>query len=140
MTHRERTLQAHDDLFAAATAVIERDAHRSALSLAGVAAELAVTPRHLQRVFAEVGGTTFRRYVLTTRMERAARLLREERPARAVPTRPIREVAAMVGYSDLSSGFGSRVSLASYGRCRRVGRPCRRPDRPHRRRTKLPDV
>ena len=105
VTHREQTIRTRRRLFADATAVIERDAHKTSLSLEAVADELAVSPRHLQRVFAEVGKTTFRAYVEAVRMERAAVLLQEEDPARGVPIRPAREVAAMVGYSDLSSGF-----------------------------------
>jgi AraC-like DNA-binding protein len=103
-THREATVRTREALFHAAVAVIERDAHDSGLWLEGVADELAVSPRHLQRVFREVGGTTYRRCVDGIRMERAAVMLREELPKRGVPVRPVREVAAMVGYSQ-PAGF-----------------------------------
>jgi AraC-like DNA-binding protein len=101
---REQTLQERRRLYAEATRIVERDAAFSRLSLRGVADELAVSERQVQRVFRQFAGTTFRHHVLRVRMERAAVLLREE-PRRAVPSRSVPEVAAMVGYSDRSSGF-----------------------------------
>lgn len=102
-THRERTLHEHRRLYASATRIIERDVARSGLSLEGTAEELAISARQLQRVFRQVGRTTFRDYVLCVRMERAAKLLNEEL-RRAVPVRSVAEVAAMVGY-DQPAGF-----------------------------------
>lgn len=99
MVHREQTIRARHELFAGACAIIERDAHLTSLGLASVAEELGMSTRHLQRVFAGIGRTTFRSYMDSVRMERAAVLLREELPARPVPVRSVREVAAMVGYS-----------------------------------------
>jgi AraC-like DNA-binding protein len=102
--HRDRTIRAWGDLYTQAQTIIERDAHHGALSLTGVADELAVSPRHLQRVFREVGQTTFRAEVYRVRMVRALTLLREEWPGLPVPVRSTQEIAAMVGYGH-RSGF-----------------------------------
>jgi AraC-like DNA-binding protein len=102
--HRDRTTRARHRLCEQAQAIIERDAHHGGLSLARVADELAVSPRHLQRVYREVGQTTFRAQVYAARMGRALELLREEHPGHPVPVRSVREVAAMVGYNQ-PAGF-----------------------------------
>jgi AraC family transcriptional regulator, regulatory protein of adaptative response / methylphosphotriester-DNA alkyltransferase methyltransferase len=61
------------------------------LDLDQLAREIATSRRQLQRVFAEVGDTSFREYLAKVRMRHAARLLREG----AIP---VREVAQSVGY------------------------------------------
>jgi AraC-like DNA-binding protein len=58
--HRDRTTHAWRALYDQAQAIIERDAHHGGLSLAGVADELAVSPRQLQRIYREIGQTSFR--------------------------------------------------------------------------------
>jgi AraC family transcriptional regulator, regulatory protein of adaptative response / methylphosphotriester-DNA alkyltransferase methyltransferase len=61
------------------------------LELELVARRLATSPRQLQRAFADVGQTSFRTYLRTVRMERAAELLREG-------SLRVWEVAEAVGY------------------------------------------
>lgn len=61
------------------------------LCLAEVATEIATSARQLQRVLAEVRGTSFRQELHRVRMQRAAALLWEGRC-------PIKEVAAAIGY------------------------------------------
>ena len=61
------------------------------LSLTAVATQIATSERQLQRVLAEVRGTTFREELHRVRMQRAALLLWEGRC-------PIKEVAAAIGY------------------------------------------
>lgn len=104
LRHRADTVREREDLHRRAADLIERDLHLTSLSLERVAAELGVSPRHLQRVFKEVGGTTYRGHVEALRMTRAAELLAGELPGRGVPLRPVREVAAMVGYNQ-AAGF-----------------------------------
>ena len=70
--------------------MIERK-YATDLDLDALAREIATSRRQLQRVFAEVGGTSFREYLAKVRMRHAARLLREG----AIP---VREVAQSVGY------------------------------------------
>jgi two-component system response regulator YesN len=71
--------------------VIERRFADEDLSLTAVAADVATSARQLQRVLAEVRGTTFRRELHRVRMERAAEMLRNGRC-------PIKEVAAATGH------------------------------------------
>ena len=63
----------------------------SDLSLDVIARRVASSRRQLQRVYAEIGHTTFRDHLTSVRMERAAELL-----ARRGVT--VREVAHRVGY------------------------------------------
>ena len=76
-----------------AVKVIESRHADQDLSLAAVAAEIATSGRQLQRVLAEVRGTSFRQELHRVRMEQAAALLWEGRC-------PIKEVAAAIGYRD----------------------------------------
>ncbi len=62
------------------------------LELDALARRLATSPRQLQRAFAEVGQTSFRRYLREVRMKRAGDLLREG-------SLRVWEVAEAVGYS-----------------------------------------
>jgi AraC family transcriptional regulator of adaptative response / methylphosphotriester-DNA alkyltransferase methyltransferase len=62
------------------------------LDLDAVARRIATSRRQLQRVFAEVGQTTFRAHLAAVRLDRAAELLRQ------APALPVREVARRVGY------------------------------------------
>jgi transcriptional regulator GlxA family with amidase domain len=70
--------------------IIERD-YATDLDLDALARQIATSRRQLQRVFAEVGKTSFREYLAKVRMRHAARLLREG-------ATPVREVAQSVGY------------------------------------------
>jgi two-component system, response regulator YesN len=67
------------------------------LGLAAIAEDVGCSPRQLQRVFREVGGTDFRSYLLSVRMERARRLLSRKKNAPSV-----RAVARQVGYREAS--------------------------------------
>jgi AraC family transcriptional regulator, regulatory protein of adaptative response / methylphosphotriester-DNA alkyltransferase methyltransferase len=89
-TVRQTTKQRRRAVFEEAVQVIERK-YATDLDLDALAREIATSRRQLQRVFAEVGGTSFREYLAKVRMRHAARLLREG----AIP---VREVAQSVGY------------------------------------------
>jgi two-component system response regulator YesN len=73
-----------------ALATIAREYSRD-LQIDDVARAIASSRRQLQRVFAEVGGTSFRELLATARMHEAKRLL-------AHTDLPVQEVAARVGY------------------------------------------
>ena len=89
-TVRQATKQRRRSVFEEAVQVIERK-YATDLDLDALAREIATSRRQLQRVFAEVGGTSFREYLAKVRVRHAARLLREG----AIP---VREVAQSVGY------------------------------------------
>jgi AraC family transcriptional regulator, regulatory protein of adaptative response / methylphosphotriester-DNA alkyltransferase methyltransferase len=89
-TVRQTTKQRRRAVFEEAVQVIERK-YATDLDLDALAREIATSRRQLQRVFAEVGETSFREYLAKVRMRHAARLLREG----AIP---VREVAQSVGY------------------------------------------
>jgi AraC-like DNA-binding protein len=88
---RSRIRQDHERLFQQAARLIEQALGDRDLSLVAVARELAISPRQLQRVFAEVAGESFSDYLLRRRMERA-RILIEEQGVSA------RQAAPRVGY------------------------------------------
>ena len=89
-TVRQTTRQRRKSVFDEAVQIIERD-YASDLDLDALARRIATSRRQLQRVFAEVGNTSFREYLAKVRMRHAAELLREG----AIP---VREVAQSVGY------------------------------------------
>jgi AraC family transcriptional regulator, regulatory protein of adaptative response / methylphosphotriester-DNA alkyltransferase methyltransferase len=89
-TVRQATRQRRKAVFEEAVQVIESK-YATDLDLDALAREIATSRRQLQRVFAEVGETSFREYLAKVRMRHAARLLREG----AIP---VREVAQSVGY------------------------------------------
>jgi AraC family transcriptional regulator of adaptative response / methylphosphotriester-DNA alkyltransferase methyltransferase len=84
-----RLLRRH--IYEDAMRVLQAD-YAADLDLDSVAQRIATSRRQLQRVFAEVGGTTFRAQLAAVRLDRAAELLR------AAPALPVREVARRVGY------------------------------------------
>jgi AraC family transcriptional regulator of adaptative response / methylphosphotriester-DNA alkyltransferase methyltransferase len=86
---RESTIEARTALFREATAAM---AQRFAddIQVDDIAREIATSRRQLQRVFEEIGGTTFREHLTRIRMTRAAQML--ESPL------PIRDIAHRVGY------------------------------------------
>jgi two-component system, response regulator YesN len=88
---RRSTEYRHLELCGDALSVIESRYADHRLSLAAVAAEIATSERQLQRVLAEIRGTSFREELHRVRMQRAALLLREGRC-------PVKEVAAAIGY------------------------------------------
>lgn len=79
------------ELFARAAALIRQAYGDPAFTLGDVAVELGVSVRQLQRVFAEVGETTFRDFLGEVRMQRARELL-------ATGEYPSRRVSEHVGY------------------------------------------
>ena len=89
-TVRQSTKHRRRAVFEEAVQVIERK-YAEDLDLDALAREIATSRRQLQRVFAEVGETSFREYLAKVRMRHAAQLLREG----AIP---VREVAQSVGY------------------------------------------
>ena len=89
-TVRQATRNRRRAVYEDAVQIIERD-YASDLDLDVLARRIATSRRQLQRVFAEVGDTSFREYLARVRMRHAARLLREG-------ATPVREVAQSVGY------------------------------------------
>ena len=87
---RQSTIDRRRALFEEAAAIIERD-YRHDLSLDALAHRIAASRRQLQRAFAEVGGTSFRAYLASVRMARAAELLSEG-------ALQVHQVAVAVGY------------------------------------------
>lgn len=65
------------------------------LKLAALSRELGVSSSHLSRIFALHAGCTFREYVRRIKVERAREML-------ASTSHPVRRIAAMCGYRDLS--------------------------------------
>ncbi len=90
MPHRPHTIASRRALFEEATALVERE-YASDLSLDDVARRIATSRRQLQRIYAEIGNTTFRDQLTQVRMERAAEML-------AANGVTVREVANRVGY------------------------------------------
>ena len=89
-SQRAATVELRSSLYADATAIVERE-YGAELSLDLIARRVASSRRQLQRVYAEVGNTTFREHLTRVRMDRAAEML-----ARRGVT--VREVANLVGY------------------------------------------
>lgn len=87
---RRLTQDLRHGLYRDAVAIVEAD-YATDLSLDQVARRVATSRRQLQRVYAEVGGTTFREHLVEVRMQRAADLLASRHLT-------IREVAMRVGY------------------------------------------
>jgi AraC family transcriptional regulator of adaptative response / methylphosphotriester-DNA alkyltransferase methyltransferase len=90
------TLAARRALFEDAVAIV-RDEYPRDLTPNEVARRIATSRRQLQRVFAEVGQTTFRDYLTRVRLERAAELLDRD-------PRPVPQIARAVGFRS-PSGF-----------------------------------
>jgi AraC-like DNA-binding protein len=78
-------------LLAEATLVLEQRHGEHGLSLGDVARQIATSERQLQRVFAELAGSSFRDELTAVRMQRAARLLRTTQLA-------VGTIAPRVGY------------------------------------------
>jgi AraC family transcriptional regulator, regulatory protein of adaptative response / methylphosphotriester-DNA alkyltransferase methyltransferase len=82
-------------IFEDAVAILQREYSRD-LHPGDVARRVATSRRQLQRVFAEIGGTTFSDYLTRVRLERAAELLR-------VDPRPLPQIARAVGFRSASA-------------------------------------
>ena len=89
-TQRTTTVRERTSLYEDARSVVESD-YGSDLSLDVIARRVASSRRQLQRVYAEIGNTTFREHLTEVRMQRAAELL-------AGGGLTVREVANRVGY------------------------------------------
>jgi AraC family transcriptional regulator, regulatory protein of adaptative response / methylphosphotriester-DNA alkyltransferase methyltransferase len=90
MTARDTTVERREQLYRDALLVICAD-YASPLTVDEVAHRIATSRRQLQRVIAEVGGTTFGQLLARARMAAAERLLHDH-------ALPVREVAQRVGY------------------------------------------
>jgi transcriptional regulator GlxA family with amidase domain len=90
------TREARRAIFEEAAAIV-RSEYASDLRPDTVARRVATSRRQLQRVFAEVGGTTFAAYLTRVRLDRAAALLRDD------PS-PVPQIARAVGFRS-PSGF-----------------------------------
>lgn len=82
-----------ESIYADACAVIDQAGDRQP-TIAEVAHAVATSRRQLQRVFREVGGTSFREHVVASRLDRARILLESGVP--------VGETAKRVGYTHTS--------------------------------------
>ena len=87
---RQATIQQRTALYEDATEVVNRE-YAGDLSLDEVARKIATSRRQLQRIYLEIGDTTFRDQLTQVRMDRAADLLSQNGVT-------VREVANRVGY------------------------------------------
>jgi two-component system response regulator YesN len=90
MGTRPTTIDRREQLYRDAVRVICAE-YANPLTVDDVAHQIATSRRQLQRVFADVGGTTFGQLLARARMAAAERLLRD-------PDLPVKEVARRVGY------------------------------------------
>ena len=90
---RDYTRHHREALFHEAVEFIDATEHER-LTVDDVARRIATSRRQLQRVFEEVGGMSFREYLVSSRMERAARML--------AGGAAVGEVARRVGYGHAS--------------------------------------
>jgi AraC-like DNA-binding protein len=81
---------------------------RDALRVDALAARHSVTPRYVHKLF-EHEPTTYSQLIVRSRLQRAARLLRDPRP----PARTISAIAFEVGFGDLS--YFNRTFRQTYG-------------------------
>jgi two-component system response regulator YesN len=103
---RRKTERGRHRLLAEAKRVIGKRYGEFDLGLADIAEDVGCSTRQLQRVFHEIGGTDFRSYLLSVRMERARALLSRKTRAPSV-----REAAREVGYREAS---GLRQQFVRY--------------------------
>lgn len=87
---RQSTTRLRQALYAEVAGIIAEE-YASELVLEDIARRVASSRRQLQRAFDEVGHTSFRTYLTSYRMDRAAELLVET-------DLPVRDVADAVGY------------------------------------------
>jgi AraC family transcriptional regulator, regulatory protein of adaptative response / methylphosphotriester-DNA alkyltransferase methyltransferase len=90
-SHRDGTVWSRTQLYRDAAHVIARE-HASPLTIEDVAERVFCSRRQLQRVFREIGDTSFRETLTAQRMRTAAVLLMTQADL------PVRQVAAVVGY------------------------------------------
>lgn len=87
---RTSTIRLRTALYEDASQIVQREYHRD-LALDEIAHRVASSRRQLQRAFAEIGDTTFRRHLAEVRMRRAAELLADR-------SLTVRDIAGRVGY------------------------------------------
>jgi AraC family transcriptional regulator of adaptative response / methylphosphotriester-DNA alkyltransferase methyltransferase len=87
---RPATITLRRSLYEEATRIVA-DEYAADLELDEIARRVASSRRQIQRVFAEIGHTTFREHLARVRMDRAAELLTGDGVT-------VREVAFRVGY------------------------------------------
>jgi AraC-like DNA-binding protein len=102
---RRSTEEARLAIFDDAVEIVTREFSRP-ITIEEIAGRVATSPRHLQRVFADVRGQGFRSYLRRVRMSNAMALL-------ATTDLPVREVARRVGYGDHSQF--SKAFKRTYG-------------------------
>ena len=90
MPQRPSTFAERRRLYRLARAIVKRY-YRSGLTVENVAKTLAISPRQLQRIYAQFGDTTFHHDLIGRRLEAAARLL-------STPSITVRNVAQQVGF------------------------------------------
>ena len=114
---REYTRRHREALYAEAIAVIH-SCESEQITVDEVARRIATSRRQLQRVFVEIGGVSFREFVVSSRLRRAADMLHQGVP--------VGEVARRTGYGH-ASHFARAfrrfhgVSPSSYARGVRPG-------------------
>ncbi len=104
---RPGTIRQRTTLFEEATRVVE-SAYAEDLNLNDVARRIATSRRQLQRIYQEIGRTTFRDQLTQVRMDRAAELLSQNGYT-------VREVASRVGYrqpAQFAKAFRGRHGLS----------------------------
>jgi AraC family transcriptional regulator, regulatory protein of adaptative response / methylphosphotriester-DNA alkyltransferase methyltransferase len=94
VSQRQSTRQARRSAFDAAVEILATE-FAQPIRIEEVARRVAVSPRQLQRVFADEGELGFRSYLRRVRMSHARRLL-------ATTDLPVKEVARRVGYGNPS--------------------------------------
>jgi AraC family transcriptional regulator, regulatory protein of adaptative response / methylphosphotriester-DNA alkyltransferase methyltransferase len=123
--HRPVTIENRTHLLRDAVSIVEQD-YATDLSLDDVARRIAASRRQLQRAYAEIGRTTFRRHLAHVRMKRAAAMLQDGRLT-------VREVAHQVGYrqpAQFAKAFRRQFGVApsdfrAAARGGRAGEPAR---------------
>lgn len=104
---RPTTIRYRSRLFDEAVTIVEEE-YGTELSLDDVARRVASSRRQLQRVYTEVGQTTFREHLTAVRMARAVELL-------ATRDHTVRDVANRVGYrqpAQFAKAFRRHVGTA----------------------------
>lgn len=91
---RPATREARLAIFADAVEIIATEYSRP-IRIEEISRRVATSPRQLQRVFSDIGGSGFRTHLRAVRMARATELL-------ATTDLPVKEIATRVGYDDPS--------------------------------------
>lgn len=91
---RPATREARHAIFTDAVEIIAAEYSRP-IRVEEISRRVATSPRQLQRVFADIGGSGFRAHLRAVRMARATELL-------ATTNLPVKEIATRVGYDDPS--------------------------------------